>query len=114
MATDRGRRTHRGKQRTHARASSLGKVRLAAEMQLKDGKDGGESAVLVGPAGSVQLNSSAVAILKLCDGSRSRAEVMAELVRSSHPQLKLSDVGEFLDAARARGWIDEAEATGGP
>ena len=113
MATDSGRRTHRSKQRTHARASSLGKLHLAAEMQLKDGKDG-ESAVLIGPAGSVQLNSSAVAILRLCDGSRSRAEVVAELMRSSHPQLKVSDVGEFLDAARARGWIDEAEATGGP
>jgi pyrroloquinoline quinone biosynthesis protein D len=75
---------------------------------VEDGADG--QAVLVGPAGRVQLNGSAVAILRLCDGSRSRAEVVAEMVRRSRSHLLVSDIGEFLDAARARKWIVEEAA----
>lgn len=108
MATDRGRRTVRRKKRTHVPASRLGLLRLASGVQLKDGKDQRE-AVLVGPAGKVRLNRSAVAILRLCDGSRDRAEVIAEMVRSSHPELQVSDIAEFLDAALARGWVEESE-----
>jgi hypothetical protein len=45
--------------------------------------------------------------LRLCDGSRDRAGVVAEVVRGSNPHTRPAEIIEFLDAARARGWIDE-------
>jgi hypothetical protein len=33
--------------------------------------------------------------------------VVAEVVRSSHPRTRAVEIMEFLDVARARGWIDE-------
>lgn len=63
--------------------------------------------VLVCPNGEVQLNRMAETILRLCDGSRDRADVVAEVVRRSHPRTRSAEIVEFLDAARARGWIDE-------
>jgi hypothetical protein len=45
-------------------------------------------------------------ILRLCDGSRAREEVVA-VVRRSHPHTRAVEIIEFLDAAHARGWIDE-------
>jgi hypothetical protein len=106
MATDRGRRTFRSKKRIPVPASRQGLLRLARGVQLKDGRNGRE-AVLVGPAGKVELNNSAVAILRLCDGSRDRLELIAEMVRGSDQQLQVSDIAAFLDAARAREWIEE-------
>lgn len=64
--------------------------------------------VLVCPEGNVQLNKIAAAILRLCDGSRDRAEIVAAVVRGTRNQTKPTEIVEFLDAAVARGWIDEA------
>ena len=111
MATDRGRRTFRSKKLGPVPASRQGLLRLARGVQLKDGRNRRE-AVLVGPAGKVELNNSAVAILRLCDGSRDRAEVIAEMVRNADQQLQVSDIAAFLDAAQTRGWI-AAEVAGG-
>ena len=84
-----------------------GVVRLAAGCRL-DGATGKQgAAVLVCPSGNVQLNRMAETILRLCDGSRAREEVVAEVVRLSHPHTRAVEIREFLDAARARGWIDE-------
>jgi pyrroloquinoline quinone biosynthesis protein D len=63
--------------------------------------------VLLSPNGPVQLNRIAAAILRLCDGSRDRDGVVAEVVRRSNPHTRAAEIIEFLDAARARGWIDE-------
>jgi pyrroloquinoline quinone biosynthesis protein D len=63
--------------------------------------------VLVSPKGNVQLNRIAAAILRLCDGSRDREGVVAEVVRGTHPHTRADEIIEFLDVARARGWIDE-------
>lgn len=83
-------------------------VRLAPGIRLDGGgKDTGGVIVLVSPTGKVQLNRMAAAILRLCDGSRDRADLVAEVVRSSHPRTRAVEIMEFLDAARARGWIDE-------
>jgi predicted RNA-binding protein len=49
----------------------------------------------------------AAAILRLCDGSRDRENVVAEVVRRSQPHTRAKEIIEFLDVARARGWIDE-------
>ena len=86
-------------------------VRLAPGIRLEG--DTGEQAkdgvmVLLSPNGRVQLNRTAAAILRLCDGSRDREGVVAEVVRRSNPHTRAAEIIEFLDAARARGWIDES------
>jgi pyrroloquinoline quinone biosynthesis protein D len=63
--------------------------------------------VLVCPNGAVQLNRMAERILLLCDGSRDRDDLVAEVVRRSHPRTRPAEIIEFLDVARARGWIDD-------
>lgn len=64
--------------------------------------------VLVCPEGNVQLNRIAAAILRLCDGSRGRAQIVTEILRDTSNQARSSEIEEFLDAAAARHWIDEA------
>ncbi len=82
-------------------------VRLAPGIRLDGGKEKDEVLVLVSADGKVQLNRIAAAILRLCDGSRNREDVVAEVVRGSHRQTQAVEIIEFLDVARARGWIDE-------
>jgi pyrroloquinoline quinone biosynthesis protein D len=87
-------------------ASRRRKVRLAPGCQLR--KDpGGDGHLLSSPAGTVQLNESAAAILALCDGTRTRDEIVARILRSQDDQLA-ADVKAFLDAARRRRWIVES------
>jgi coenzyme PQQ biosynthesis protein PqqD len=83
-------------------------VRLAHGVHLDGGKETKEVFVLVCPDGRVQLNRIAAAILSLCDGSHSRAELVAAVVQGSNAQARAAEIIEFLDAARARGWIDES------
>ena len=91
------------KDKTVARAS---KVRLAAGRQLQ--KDSaGDGHFLTGPAGVVQLNESAAAILALCDGTLTRAQIIARILPRSKDDSFAVDVREFLNAARRRGWIVE-------
>ena len=83
------------------------KNRLAPGRQVKV-EWRADRAVLVSPAGSVQLNESAAAILELCDGTRTSDEVIAEfLARPANHDLA-TDVRDFLDAALQRGWIVES------
>ena len=89
------------------RANRTG-VRLAPGIRLEDDKAKDGVIVLMCPNGQVQLNRIAAAILQLCDGSRDRDGVVAEVVRRSHPRTRAAEIIEFLDVARARGWIDEA------
>jgi len=91
------------KDKTVARAS---KVRLAAGRQLQ--KDSaGDGHFLTGPAGVVQLNESAAAILALCDGTLTRDQIIARVLPRSKEDSFAVDVREFLNAARRRGWIVE-------
>jgi coenzyme PQQ biosynthesis protein PqqD len=61
-----------------------------------------------GPSGTVALNESAAAILALCDGTRTRDEIVNQMLRrASDTDERAIDVREFLDAARAHGWIVE-------
>jgi pyrroloquinoline quinone biosynthesis protein D len=64
--------------------------------------------VLVCPEGNVQLNRIAAAILRLCDGSRDRLQIVNEILRDTSNQARPADIDEFLDAAAARCWINEA------
>jgi pyrroloquinoline quinone biosynthesis protein D len=87
--------------------ASRAAVRLAAGVSIDGGKEKDGVLVLVCPNGNVQLNRMAAAILRLCDGSRDRQGVVAEVVRRGDSQTREVEIIEFLDAARARGWIDE-------
>ena len=60
-------------------------VRLAPGVRLDGDKEKDGVLVLVCPNGKVQLNRIAAAILRLCDGSRDREDVVAEVVRRSQP-----------------------------
>jgi pyrroloquinoline quinone biosynthesis protein D len=80
-------------------------VRLAPGIRLDGGQKNDALIVLVCPEGNVQLNRMAAAILRLCDGSRDRQDIVAEILRGSHDQTRATDIIEFMDAAVARGWI---------
>lgn len=108
MPTDRGgRRTVRSRRSATAPKSRPGGVELAPGVRLDKGKEQHATLVLLSPEGKVHLNKGAVAILRLCDGSRNREEIVAEIVRHTRGNTLASDIREFLDAARARGWIIE-------
>ena len=82
------------------------RVRLAPGRQLQ--KDSaGNGHLLAGPAGTVQLNESAAAILELCDGTLTREQIIARVLPRSRDDSFAVDVREFLKAARRRGWIVE-------
>jgi pyrroloquinoline quinone biosynthesis protein D len=84
------------------------RVRLAPGIYLRDGEESGAQVVLVCPEGNVQLNSMAGTILALCDGSRDRVQIVADVLHRSGNRARSADILEFLDAAVARGWIQEA------
>lgn len=106
MSRARGGGRRPASRRSHGRAPRAG-VRLAAGVHLDGGNEEAGVLVLVCPNGNVQLNRMAAAILRLCDGSRDRENVVAEVVRRSQPHTRAKEITEFLDVARARGWIDE-------
>lgn len=83
-------------------------VRLAPGVRLDGGKEKDTLIVLVCPEGKVQLNRMAAAILHLCDGSRDRDGIVAEVLRGSRDQTRATEIIEFMDAAVARGWISSA------
>jgi pyrroloquinoline quinone biosynthesis protein D len=82
-------------------------IRLAPGVRLNGAKKNDAVVVLTSPEGKVQLNQTAAAILRLCDGSRKREDVVTEVVRRSRKQTRAVEIIEFLDVARARGWINE-------
>ena len=85
-----------------------GLVCLAPGIRLDGHGETDTTRVLVCPEGNVQLNRIAAAILRLCDGSRGRAQIVTEILRDTSNQARSADIEEFLDAAAARHWIDEA------
>jgi pyrroloquinoline quinone biosynthesis protein D len=86
--------------------SSRGKVRLAPGRELqRDSK--GDGHILTGPQGIVRLNESAAAILALCDGARTREQIVARALLRSRENTSEVDAREFLETARRRGWIVE-------
>ncbi|MDP8986138.1 MAG: pyrroloquinoline quinone biosynthesis peptide chaperone PqqD [Pseudomonadota bacterium] len=85
-------------------SSGRGVIRLAPGIRLH--RDGKAASLLVLRAGKAHLNKHALAILELCDGSRSRTQVVMEAILGAGT-MRAADVADFLDAARARGWIIE-------
>jgi pyrroloquinoline quinone biosynthesis protein D len=56
--------------------------------------------LLIVPERIVVLNEEAAAIVALCDGARTVADIVAEL-----PEGAESDVLEFLERVRSEGWM---------
>ena len=81
-----------------------GRVRLAPGVVLTCEAEP-ETATLVLMDGKVRLNEHSLAILSLCDGSRSRDRVVIDAMVQTAGSMRAADVVEFLEAAQARGWV---------
>lgn len=81
-----------------------GRVRLAPGIVLTRESEP-ETATLVLMDGKVRLNEHALAILSLCDGSRSRDRVVIDAMVQTVGAMRAADIVEFLEAAYARGWV---------
>ncbi|MCS7100277.1 MAG: pyrroloquinoline quinone biosynthesis peptide chaperone PqqD [Burkholderiaceae bacterium] len=64
--------------------------------------------VLLYPEGMVKLNASAAEILRRCDGTRTLAQIVAELREAYGGADLQDDVREFVAQALARGWLEIA------
>ncbi|MBV9697209.1 MAG: pyrroloquinoline quinone biosynthesis peptide chaperone PqqD [Gammaproteobacteria bacterium] len=62
--------------------------------------------VLLYPEGMVKLNGSAGAILSRCDGTRTVAEIIAELETSYNAQNLGHDVSAFIALALEKRWLE--------
>lgn len=77
-------------------------------MTLSRGSPEGKETVLISAAGKVRLNRHAFALLELCDGSRSRDQVVVDAMVRSVGATRV-DVLAFLEAAKSRGWINDSD-----
>jgi pyrroloquinoline quinone biosynthesis protein D len=82
-------------------------IKLAPGIALRGDGEPPQDMLLVLTAGEVHLNRHALAILELCDGSRSRDRLIVDAMLRAPGLLRASDVADFLDSARSRGWIVE-------
>ncbi len=65
-----------------------------------------QSELLLLPERVVELNEAAGAILRLCDGQRTIAQMIEEL-ESKYGQTGLTDdIVEFIRSAAERGWLE--------
>jgi hypothetical protein len=81
------------------------KIRLATAHRLLRPPAGG-GPVLETRSGRVRLNATAAAILGLCDGNYTGAEIVTRVAGTADPALA-ADVRAFLEAARRSGWVVE-------
>lgn len=61
--------------------------------------------VLLYPEGMVKLNASAAEVLKLCDGTRTLEQLIADLEVAFGTEGINSDVTAFVEHAKERGWL---------
>ncbi len=85
-------------------------LRLASRVRLRrDAVRGG--VVLLAPETVVELNAQGAEVLSLCDGRRSREEVILEMRRrhldaaEGHVE---GDVEAFLERIARRGWLEQS------
>ena len=64
-----------------------------------------ENYVLLYPEGMVQLNDTAAAILGVCNGERSTAQVITHLEVEYETEGLQDDVLNFLNEAQEHGWV---------
>lgn len=63
--------------------------------------------VILYPEGMVELNQSSAEILKLCDGTRTIEQIVADLEQKFSTTGLKDDINQFLDAALHHGWIKQ-------
>jgi pyrroloquinoline quinone biosynthesis protein D len=63
--------------------------------------------VILYPEGMVELNQSSAEILKLCDGTRTLAQIVSELEETFSTQDLYNDINAFLEVALQNGWIHQ-------
>ena len=64
--------------------------------------------VILYPEGMVELNQSSAEILKLCDGSRDLAQLVADLEEKFQTSGLEKDITQFLEIALQNGWIRQS------
>ena len=63
--------------------------------------------VILYPEGMVELNQSSAEILKLCDGTRTAAQIVSDLEQKFATAGLTNDVTAFLEVAIQNGWINQ-------
>jgi pyrroloquinoline quinone biosynthesis protein D len=63
--------------------------------------------VILYPEGMVELNESSAEILKLCDGTRTLAQIVNDLEEKFATQGLYNDINAFLEVALHNGWIHQ-------
>jgi len=63
--------------------------------------------VILYPEGMVELNQSSAEILKLCDGERNVAAIVAALEEKFSTTGLANDIMSFLEVALDNGWIKQ-------
>ena len=83
-------------------ALAVPRVHTKARLQRDEvrGRD-----VLLYPEGLVALNATGVEILRLCDGARSLADIVAILEQRYGATGLVADVAAFLDGLAAKGLV---------
>lgn len=81
--------------------------KLARRARLQPDRLGGQT-MLVYPEGLLSLNPTALAIVTLCQGEKTLADIVAELAARYRVPLNeiQPEVEQFLDALRARNLLD--------
>ena len=70
-------------------------------------EDAQQKHVILYPEGMVELNESSAEILKLCDGSRTLAQIVSDLEVKFATQGLYNDINAFLEVALQNGWIHQ-------
>ena len=63
--------------------------------------------VILYPEGMVELNQSSAEILKLCDGTRTLAQIVSTLETTFNTSGLTNDITAFLEVAIQNGWINQ-------
>ncbi len=63
--------------------------------------------VILYPEGMVELNQSSSEILKLCDGTRTLAQIVSDLEAAFSTSGLTNDITDFLEVALQNGWINQ-------
>ena len=89
----------------HDATPSLLSVPALASMFRLQWEEAQQCHVLLYPEGMIKLNQSAGEILKLCDGEREVAAIVATLETKFQASGLAGDVLEFLKVAHGNRWI---------
>ncbi len=92
-------------------AGSAQRPRLARSVRLRFDPARGRS-VLLTPEAVTVLNGTGAAVLELCDGQRTVAEIVAEL-RGRYAHVDDDEVHLFVDRLAARRWLETGGAETG-